>query len=425
MFLSFTNRLRMFVKEKHCLESITLPQRKPDKRGHFHLTITPSIYYMLSMRKTLVFIGLFILAPYCLSYGAMDLPAPKDAFAAQPRKTIGVVLPLSGKWKSVGQMMLKGVMLASGVFSDGEAPDVDYLIRDYGNDESQIPRIIDDLDREGHVLAIIGPIGNSASDIACRLSRQNGIPGLIFSQTGLIPSENATCFGNFLTVYTQTRTLLQTARDMQITRFAIIYPTDQFGETVTKSFEQIAPQFGVQVVKKVAYPPEKNDFKDIVQGLKTAPCEAVLIPDTAQKAAMIASYFPFYKINNLRLFGTNLWDTPEFVREGGRNVQDAIFVSGFYTGSSSALISGFNSAFTTAFGNRPTIWEASAYDSVVILQNILQNGARTRTAVKQGLASLTDFNGVTGVTSFTPNGLTRKDITVLTIRGSTVQEFRQ
>jgi len=380
---------------------------------------------MLAMRKTLVLIGLFILASYGLSYGAMDLPAPKDALAAQPRKAIGVVLPLSGKWKSVGQKMLKGVMLASGAFSASEAPDVDYLIRDYGNDEAQILTIIDELDREGQVLAIIGPIGNSASDIACRLSKQKGIPSLIFSQTGLAPSENSSCFGNFLTVYTQTRTLLQTARDMQISRFAIIYPTDQFGETVTRSFEQIAPQFGVQVVKKVSYPPEKNDFKDVVQGLKSVPCEAVLIPDTAQKAAMIASYFPFYKINNLRLFGTNLWDTPDFVREGGRNVQDAIFVSGYYAGSSSAPISDFNSAFMTAFGSRPTIWEASAYDSAVILHNILQSGARTRSAVKQGLASLTDFHGVTGVTSFTSNGLTRKDITVLTVRGSSVQEFKQ
>ncbi|HQP30369.1 MAG TPA: penicillin-binding protein activator [Deltaproteobacteria bacterium] len=389
------------------------------------MTIAPCIDYMLAMHKTLVLIGLFILAPYVQSYGAMDLPATQNTLAAQPRKAIGVILPLSGKWKSVGHKMLKGVMLASGVFGDGETSDVDYLIRDYGNDEAQIPKIIDELDREGQVLAIIGPVGNSASDIACRHSRQKGIPSLIFSQAGLTPSENTTCFGNFLTVYTQTRTLLQTARDLRISRFAILYPTDQFGETITRSFEQLAPQFGVQVIRKTAYPPEKNDFKDVVQGLKTVPCEAVLIPDTAQKAAMIASYFPFYKISNVRLFGTNLWDTPELVREGGRNVQDAIFVSGFYAGSSSAQIRDFDSAFTAAFGSRPTIWEASAYDSAVILQNVLRNGARTRPAMRQGIASLTEFRGVTGVTSFTPNGLTRKDITVLTVRGSTVQELRQ
>lgn len=341
----------------------------------------------------------------------------------QSRKTIGVILPLSGKWKSVGQKMLKGIALASGVFSDLDTPNVDYLIRDYGNDETQIPRIVDELDREGQVLAIIGPVGTSAADIVCKLAKQKNIPSLIFSQTGLTPIEDSCCFGNFLTVYTQTRTLLQTARDLQISRFAIIYPTDQFGETITRSFEQLAPQFGIQVIKKINYPSQKNDFKDVVQALKSLPCEAVLIPDTAQKSAMIASYLPYFKINNLRLFGTNLWDTPEFVREGGRNVQDAIFVSGYYAGSSNALISDFNSAFMTAFGSPPTIWEASAYDSALILQHILQNGAKTRSEVRLGIAALTDFHGVTGVTSFTSNGLTRKDITVLTVRGTTVHEF--
>jgi len=378
---------------------------------------------MLAMRKTLVLIGLLIFLPYTLLCGAMDAPSSKDPLLVQPRKAIGVILPLSGKWKSVGQKMLKGVTLASGVFSDRDTSDVEYLIRDYGNDETQIPRIIDELDREGQVLAIIGPIGNSAGEIACKLSKQRNIPSLIFSQTGLSPTDDPYCFGNFLTVYTQTRTLLQAARNLQITRFAIVYPTDQFGETITKSFEQLAPQFGIQVIKKISYPSQKNDFKDVVQGLKTVPCEAVLIPDTAQKAAMIASYLPYYNINNVRLFGTNLWDTPEFVREGGRSIQGAIFVSGFYVDSPNAMMKDFNNTFQTTFGSRPTIWEASAYDSVLILQNILKSGARTRSAVRQNIATLTDFHGVTGITSFTSNGLTRKDITVLTVRGSIVQEL--
>ena len=411
------------------------------------------------MRKRLVLLTFLILAPYVISCAAKDIttqkviispppakiqeapPKPQpdkthvdtnllqpgkaqeDSLFPQTRKTIGVILPLTGKWKPIGQKMLKGIALASGVFGDLDTPNVDYLIRDYGNDESQLPRIIDELDRNGQVLAIIGPIGTSAADIVCKAAKQKNIPSLIFSQTGLTPIENSYCFGNFLTVYTQTRTLLQTARELQITRFAIIYPTDQFGETITRSFEQLAPQFGVQVIKKIPYPSEKNDFKDVIQGLKTVPCEAVFIPDTAQKAAMIASYLPFYKINNVRLFGTNLWDTPEFVREGGRNVQDAIFISGFFAESSNVMIRDFNSTFATVYGSNPTIWEASAYDTALILQKILQDGAKTRTEVRQGIASLTDFHGLTGVTSFTSNGLTRKEITVLTVRGSTVQEL--
>lgn len=85
-----------------------MPYHEPDGQGYFHLTIAPCIDYMLAMHKTLVLIGLFILAPYVQSYGAMDLPATQNTLAAQPRKAIGVILPLSGKWKSVGHKMLKG-----------------------------------------------------------------------------------------------------------------------------------------------------------------------------------------------------------------------------------------------------------------------------------------------------------------------------
>lgn len=371
------------------------------------------------MRKTLGLFGLLIF----LICGTLEVRAQQELYPSPPQKAIGIILPLSGKWKSVGQKVLKGVALASGVFSDRDTPNVDYLIRDYGNDEARIPQIIDELDREGHVVAIIGPIGNSAGEIACKQIQQKGIPNLIFSQTGLTPVEGSYCFGNFMTIYIQTRTLLQAARELKATRFAIIYPTDQFGETCTKSFEQLAPQFGIQILKKISYAPQKNDFKDVVQALKAVPCEAVLIPDTAKKAAMIASYLPYYNINNVRLFGTNLWDTPEFVREGGRNVQGAIFVSGFFDGNPDPGVKQFHSAFTAVFGSNPTIWEASAYDSALILQSILQGGATTRAAVRQGIAGLNDFHGVTGLTSFTSNGLTRKEITVLTVRGSTVQVF--
>lgn len=145
-------------------------------------------------------------------------------------------------------------------------------------------KIIDELDREGQVLAIIGPVGNSASDIACRHSRQKGIPSLIFSQAGLTPSENTTCFGNFLTVYPDPH---PSPNGQRLADLPFRHPLSDRPVQARPSpgpLNSSPRKFGVQVIRKTAYPPEKNDFKDVVQGLKTVPCEAVLIPDTAQKA---------------------------------------------------------------------------------------------------------------------------------------------
>jgi branched-chain amino acid transport system substrate-binding protein len=166
-----------------------------------------------------------------------------------------------------------------------------------------------------------------------------------------------------------------------------------------------------------------TDFKEVVKPLKGTQLEALLIPDTATNAAMITSYLTFFNINNVRLFGPSLWDTPDLVRLGGRNIQGAIFVSGFFMGSQNPMIQGFTSSYNSTFGSNPTIWEASAYDTAVILQNILNEDIRTRYAVRQGIVSLKNYHGVTGVTSFTPEGLTRKDVFVLTVKGSSVIEF--
>jgi ABC-type branched-subunit amino acid transport system substrate-binding protein len=355
--------------------------------------------------------------------GILQAKAQEEMFPSQPKKAIGVIIPLSGKWKSVGQKILQGIELASKVFSDQETPNVEYLIRDYGSDDAKIAQIIEELDRVDRVLAIIGPIGGQAGEITCKQAQQRNIPTFIFAQTGFSPLAGSYCFGNFLTIYTQTKTLLQTARDMNITRFAILYPTDQFGDTFTKSFEQLAPQYGVQIVKKMSYSPQMTDFKEVVKPLKGTQLEALLIPDTATNAAMITSYLTFFNINNVRLFGPSLWDTPDLVRLGGRNIQGAIFVSGFFMGSQNPMIQGFTSSYNSTFGSNPTIWEASAYDTAVILQNILNEDIHTRYAVRQGIVSLKNYHGVTGVTSFTPEGLTRKDVFVLTVKGSSVIEF--
>lgn len=369
------------------------------------------------MRKKIAVIGMLVLLFSAAAYSQDEAPPE------QPRKTVGVILPLTGKWKSVGQKILKGIELASNVFSARDTPGVEYLIRDYGSDDATIPQIIDELDREGHVSAIIGPIGGSAGEITCKQSQKRAIPTIIFTQTGLSAQEGSYCFSNFLTIYTQTRTLLQTARSLNITRFAILYPTDQFGETFTKSFEQLSPQYGVQILRKTPYSPQKTDFKDIVKPLKGVPIEAVLIPDTATNAAMIASYLPYFQITNVRLFGPNLWDTPELVRQGGRAVQGALFVSGFFAGSENPIVQDFASAFTVVFGTSPSIWEASAYDTAVIMQTILERSSGSRSAVRQGLVTLKNYHGVTGITSFASDGTTRKDVPVLTVQGSRIIEL--
>jgi len=360
------------------------------------------------------------------------------------KNTIGVVVPLTGKWESVGQKILKGVEHASRVFSDNDTPNVEYVIKDYGSDENAIAGIINDLDKYHDVISIIGPIGEVAGGICCNEAQARGIPSFMFTGGEIESAHESYCFRNFISVDIQVTTLLEVARDLNIKRFAILYPSDHFGNIFTSLFIRNAPQYEIEIVRQVGYSTHLVDFKEAVNNLishleKPVPDEttdtgqndlmiepdfdALLIPDTAINAAMIASYLPYFSIEEVRLFGPTLWDTPDFIRIGGKYVDNAIFVSGFFIHSQLDFVQEFNNNFYYTFGYNPSVWEAGAYDTAVILQNLLEGEEHTRESLREQIVSLKDYPGLTGSTSFYSDGSIDKVIYVLTVKGSTIHEI--
>jgi len=355
------------------------------------------------------------------------------------RNVVGVILPLTGKWESIGQKILKGIETAANVFTAGEAPNVEYQIRDYGNNEEAIPGIIDELDREHGVVAVIGPVGERSGEIACREAQQRRLPAIILTQAERPPLEGTYCFRNFLTIDIQARTLLNAARGMGITRFAVMYPDDFFGRIFSAAFQRMAPSFGIKVVRTVMYSPKNVDFKQQVQSLsgtgrkgsskaqkslgRGGAFEGLLIPDSAENAAMIASYISYLNLPNIRLFGPTLWDTPEFLRVGDKYVENAVFLSGFFPGSLLSSVQNFSRSFTDTFSYPPSVWEASAFDSASILQEALQSQSLSRQALRERIAAIKAYRGTSGITSFSSDGSLDKIPYILTVKGGTVFEI--
>ncbi|HOS96094.1 MAG TPA: penicillin-binding protein activator [Deltaproteobacteria bacterium] len=370
-----------------------------------------------------------------LCTGAAPMPAavsPFDHQATVSTPAVGVLLPLSGRWESVGQRILNGISAAGGVFAAGPVANVQYVIMDYGSREDSIPALIESLDRDHRVTALIGPVGERACEIACAEVQARSIPALVFTQAELRPREGACCFGVFLTVEMQARALLGAARAMGVTRFGVLSPDDQFGRTFSEHFGRLAPSFGVQVVRTRVYAPSRVDFRQELEALfpgrKMAAArgdavEALLIPDSAQNAALAASYLTFLRIK-ARLFGPTLWDSPEFVRVGGRHVEDAVFLSGFHQDSLLTPVQDFGRAFSSTFRAPPTVWEASAYDAARIVQGYLDEHGPSRPGVKGYVAGLKNYPGASGILSFSPAGTVTRTVHVLTVKDGLVHEIR-
>ncbi len=389
---------------------------------------------------------LLLSGPCAMAASDSDVTQPdtlNTIFISTPRNAIGVILPLSGKWESVGHKILKGIEIAGGVFSNDATQNIEYIIRDYGNNEDSIPSIIDELDRTQKVVAIIGPVGEHAGDIACKEAQARHLPAIIFTQAEIPPKIGTYCYRNFLTIDLQAKALLNAARSMGITRFAVMIPDDRFGKTFAERFQRLSPSFGITIPKSITYSPQSVDFKQQLKSLfsggkktpakgrpgdmsfgKGADIEAVLIPDNAANAAMISSYISYLNIKNIRLFGPTLWDTPDLLKAGGRNIENAVFLSGYYHGTILSAVQDFNRSFTNTFHYTPSVWEACAFDAAQILQAYTQSQRPSREALKDYLASLKNYPGVSGTTSFSSDGALDKSTYILTIKDGSIYEIR-
>ncbi|MBW2260166.1 MAG: ABC transporter substrate-binding protein, partial [Deltaproteobacteria bacterium] len=145
---------------------------------------------------------------------------------------------------------------------------------------------------------------------------------------------------------------------------------------------------------------------------------AVFIPDTYEKAGMIAPQLPYYDVDNVLLLGTNLWHSDKLIQIARKYVQGAIVPDGFFLNSPSPKVQSFVRDFEQVFGSSPGFVEAQAYDAALMFFRLVNRPeVRSRLTLRMALSGVRNFPGVTGLSSFDETGDVDKQIYLLKIRG--------
>ena len=145
--------------------------------------------------------------------------------------------------------------------------------------------------------------------------------------------------------------------------------------------------------------------------------DAVFIPDAPKKAGLVIPQLAYYDIRDVFLLGTNLWNSEALLDMSGDYMQHTIVVDGFFVDSQSENVQNFVSEFESAFGRKPGIIEALAYDStMIVLQTMRQTPTDSRRDLKTAFLQLHDYSGVSGQTRFCADGEAEKRLELLRIR---------
>lgn len=150
----------------------------------------------------------------------------------------------------------------------------------------------------------------------------------------------------------------------------------------------------------------------------------MFIPDSAATVGLIVPQLAFYDIQQVHLLGTNLWHSQHLVEIAARYVQGAFLTDGFFAESTAPEVSRFTADFQATFDSTPGFIEAIAYDSaMLIFQTAGAPAVDLQGGLKERLATLEGYRGVTGLTAFEANGEARKTAWLLTIRGYRFEEI--
>jgi ABC-type branched-subunit amino acid transport system substrate-binding protein len=250
---------------------------------------------------------------------------------------------------------------------------------------------------------------------------------------------------------------------MGVRTFALAYPDKEAAASVAARFWDEAQGAGGAVVAAESYPADATDFRDTARKLKGAlykakpPAEAdrvlpflpgrrkpqlepevhlvrpgfefqaVFVPDSYRRAAMLAPGFVFEEINlggHIRdadnppvvLLGGSALNHPDLVARGGAYVEGTVLVDGFFAGSQSQSVRRFVDAYRAAHGTDPSILEATAYDATLALIQAMHEGAVSRRDIARALRRIAPKESVTGLRGFGADGQAEHDLLVLQVK---------
>lgn len=377
-------------------------------------------------------------------------------------RTIGAVLPLTGRYADIAQKTLRGLQLGLGIYG-ADKSDLRLAVVDSEGNPDGARRAVERLVTEDHVIAVVGSLLSRTATAVASKADELGVPSIALSQKAGLTDIGTTVFRNSLTSEMQVRFLVSAAMEkMNLRSFAILYPNDAYGVEFANLFWDEVLARGGTIAAAQTYNPTDTDFSGPIQrlvgkyytedraqeykvrlsdwykkqktlGARQKPpddilpplvnFDAIFIPDGVKALSQIAPALAYYDIQNVRLLGTNLWNSEELARRTEKHLEGSVFVDSFLPSDAEFSSTRFFKEYQKVFGEPPGPFEAQAYDAGLILRQSLASGRRTRVDLIDHIASLENFPGGVGRLHLSGGREISRPIITLTVSAGRIARY--
>jgi len=207
---------------------------------------------------------------------------------------------------------------------------------------------------------------------------------------------------------------------------AIIFVQADAMLSCKNSFKSTFENLGGKVVFEEGYAPKTDDYRTILSKIKQLNnLDIVFIPGYLEEIVKLLRQAEEFGIKHQFITISTAYDNKLF--ELGGNSVDGLLMSApfFEISSTRPEIINFKESLKKRYSREPNVWAAYGYDVLKIALLGYENSLKYRTEMKDELLKIKNYPGVTGITSFLPNGSVEKMLKIMVARQGKFIEYNQ
>jgi branched-chain amino acid transport system substrate-binding protein len=321
----------------------------------------------------------------------------------------GDIPAVGASFKNAAEMAVQEINDAGGLDVCGKKYTIEFTLEDNAGKADQSASAAQKLITQNNVVAIIGPNASRYAIPASEIAESSQVvlisPWSTNPKTTLDAKTNEPKKFVFRAAFIdpfQGRVVAKFALDnLGAKNAAVLYDVaSDYNKGIAEFFKQTFEESGGSVVAFETYTTGDKDFTAQLTKIKEANPDVIFLPNyysevplQIQQAKRLGITVPF--------LGSDSWGSSELITLCGTDCEGYYFSTHYAADNATPVAQNFINAYKAKHGNTPDDVAALTYDSFGLLWTAIKNACSTdRLAIRDGMAKISDFEGVTGTMKF-------------------------
>ncbi|HUX11666.1 MAG TPA: ABC transporter substrate-binding protein [Spirochaetia bacterium] len=377
-------------------------------------------------------VSLFALA----AVGVWAGGAKEGAAAAKPVK-IGFIGPLTGDYANYGKLMTQAIKIAveeRNAKGGISGHNVELVAEDSEGKQEKAVAAMEKLASVDQILGLVGAVFSSSSLAIAPRAQQEKIVMISPSSTHPdLTNKGNYIFRDVVSDAVQAQVFAKYVYEkLGLRKVAILYTKNDYSQGLADGFKAQFESDGGSIVASQSGMQGDKDFKTQLTTIKAANPEAIYMPDYVAEINQILQQAAQLGITKVKMLSSDGFSNPEILQLAGPLANGVV-----YSGpelEKNPLQVAFEQKYQAKWTDKPDSFSLNSYDAANILFDAIQavydkatpdqqkSLTLDREAIRQYVAGVKGYQGVSGEISFASNGDAIKNQGILTVEN---QQYKQ